>query len=695
MMEVVSSVLHELGAELSETGSAQQQKEEGHETAPSPLLQFKHGASKGTIKEFILNSDLRALGGVYALPRGVDHIDGPALLQITAVVNLSVPSYNQQSSSAGMMGVKATDGQRGVMLVEVDSIKQVVNYNTPPGTKIQVRNATISQNRLILIEKGAKVVNLGGTVNELKQTWETNKRIQNQRTNKAEGGKQNPSREARASLMDEEVDTSRGPPQFIPFSEDIVKDAIKWMEQKQKASKKAVKSSSGGAAGGNTMNEIGAFARGISKDAKRKMRDVVAPPNGIGNAETETPKEADSTESAAKPKFNAVEQPSFDYRRRRHETQEATDSSKNVTENKSTHWTGQARQGSGADVSQYFDRMPTDISAELSAEVRLFAAMSLQSIKYGGKFECTVVGLDIEESTEQQSEPVKFVLEDRSKSCIVAVPSTDLERELFTLGRYHSVQELRRAKDGEKEASKRLQKLQNRFGNQKVQVTLMFAEAKTIITHVEEIYSDRRREDAVADDILQSLTSARPPQPPDWDRGSRGGRGRGRGRGRGQGQRGRGRGNGSPSAASSVDTGKTYGSNKLGGDHDRGSTGNQRGRGNESFQKGSSTARNVDTYGQMNSSGDSSERGNHVTRGYGGRGRGRGDARGRGRGNAGTNGKNKPTAEISKASGGSSSRGGRGGTREAGTQAPRGRGGRGGTRGRSTGSRGGRGQVVG
>lgn len=49
------------------------------------------------------------------------------------------------------------------------------SVRTPPGTKIQVKNATISQNRLILIEKGSEVVNLGGTVEELQQTWETNK----------------------------------------------------------------------------------------------------------------------------------------------------------------------------------------------------------------------------------------------------------------------------------------------------------------------------------------------------------------------------------------------------------------------------------------------------------------------------------------------------------------------------------------
>lgn len=314
----------------------------------------------------------------------------------------------------------------------------------------------------------------------------------------------------------------------------IVRDAQKWMAERKKAAKSKSANQGVSASSGNTMNEVGAFARGISKETKRKMRELVV------NPEDKVVDKNVETTTSVKPEFNVsstgqfVRADSTKYDNRHH----AGSSLEETFSNQAKADAPVARGSPASDVSRFFDHPPSKKTEGLDANMRLLAAMSMQTVHGGGDFDCTVVGLELE-SPEAQSNAycLKFVLEDAAGENVVASPTNELEQKLCILGKYRNLNELAKSKNGPKEADKKIKELQRRFGIRRVRVTLMFMQNTTTLVNIES-FNPRPAVEDEDNDILEHLT-ARPPVPPNSRGGQRGPRGS-RGRGASRSSKGRG-----------------------------------------------------------------------------------------------------------------------------------------------------------
>mmetsp|Transcript_7044 Transcript_7044/g.11092 ORF Transcript_7044/g.11092 Transcript_7044/m.11092 type:complete len:182 (-) Transcript_7044:1584-2129(-) len=119
----------------------------------------------------ILNLDLRKFGEG-SIPEGLGKADrtvfkGPAVLQVSKVVNCAEPSYTQHHNGPNkLLLMLLTDGKREISAVEYGPI-QGLTLNTVPGTKVKISNADVL-NGLLLLEKRSCAV-LGG--NSLSYSW--------------------------------------------------------------------------------------------------------------------------------------------------------------------------------------------------------------------------------------------------------------------------------------------------------------------------------------------------------------------------------------------------------------------------------------------------------------------------------------------------------------------------------------------
>jgi len=122
-----------------------------------------------------LNQDLRQLGEKI-LPENINSgqvktIDGPIVLQLQKIKNVSAPTIHQDSQGAPrMLKLNLTDGSTHCVGVEFQSIP-FLKMSIIPGAKICLtgKSILVSHGVMFLDEKNVKL--LGGEVAKLKEKW--------------------------------------------------------------------------------------------------------------------------------------------------------------------------------------------------------------------------------------------------------------------------------------------------------------------------------------------------------------------------------------------------------------------------------------------------------------------------------------------------------------------------------------------
>ena len=124
-------------------------------------------------KHVVDTRDLKKVCGAGALPEDVvsgkaSKLVGPIVLQIGAVSNIRQPTTKQRNSPR-MLCLKLTDGRVKLRGLEHGDLKSDISIDTPPGTKLLIRNCRIRGGFLLL--NGHCVQVLGGNVMNLVSSW--------------------------------------------------------------------------------------------------------------------------------------------------------------------------------------------------------------------------------------------------------------------------------------------------------------------------------------------------------------------------------------------------------------------------------------------------------------------------------------------------------------------------------------------
>ncbi|XP_056411461.1 tudor domain-containing protein 3 [Hyla sarda] len=158
--------------------------------------------TKGAIILVALNTDLRTIGKKF-LPSDinggkVEKIDGPCVLQIQKIRNISAPKDNEESQAAPrMLRLQMTDGHTSCTAIEFNHLSKV-SLNTPPGTKMKLLGTVEVKNGCLLLDD-TNTVMLGGEVEPLIEKWELQRSL---------------SKHSRSN-----IGTEGGPPPFVPFGQ--------------------------------------------------------------------------------------------------------------------------------------------------------------------------------------------------------------------------------------------------------------------------------------------------------------------------------------------------------------------------------------------------------------------------------------------------------------------------------------------
>ncbi|KAK7474270.1 hypothetical protein BaRGS_00034513 [Batillaria attramentaria] len=153
-----------------------------------------------------LNTDLRDIGEKWLpgeLGSGrtkVDYVEGPAVLQLIKLRNLSAPKDNEESQAAPRLWkMTLSDGQSNCVAIALEPLKNL-SLLTPPGTKVLLQGTVdVESCYLLLTNKNARV--LGGRVAALVESWELKRKLAQQ---------------SRAGIHSE-----GGPPEFVAFGKKI------------------------------------------------------------------------------------------------------------------------------------------------------------------------------------------------------------------------------------------------------------------------------------------------------------------------------------------------------------------------------------------------------------------------------------------------------------------------------------------
>ncbi|CAB4026144.1 Hypothetical predicted protein, partial [Paramuricea clavata] len=134
--------------------------------------------------KWALNCDLKEIGFkvlTEEVKRGqVKMVEGPLVLQIQKIRNISAPKANEESGAAPrLLKLQLTDGHTTCFALE-HSLIQKLSLSTPPGTKIRLKGTVPLFCGFMLLEPRHVEV-LGGKVEKLILKWETHKSVSQQR----------------------------------------------------------------------------------------------------------------------------------------------------------------------------------------------------------------------------------------------------------------------------------------------------------------------------------------------------------------------------------------------------------------------------------------------------------------------------------------------------------------------------------
>ncbi|XP_051882059.1 tudor domain-containing protein 3 isoform X2 [Pristis pectinata] len=162
-------------------------------------------STKSDVKDIIriaLNSDLRAIGKKF-LPNEInggrmEQLEGPCVLQILKIRNISAPKDHEESQAAPrMLRVQLTDGHVNCIGVEFSQLSKI-SLNTPPGTKVRLFGTIKIRNGFLLLHD-TNVLVLGGDVDQLIEKWKLQRSL--------------------AKYNRSNIGAEGGPPPFVPFGQ--------------------------------------------------------------------------------------------------------------------------------------------------------------------------------------------------------------------------------------------------------------------------------------------------------------------------------------------------------------------------------------------------------------------------------------------------------------------------------------------
>ncbi|XP_071369154.1 tudor domain-containing protein 3 isoform X1 [Centroberyx affinis] len=163
-------------------------------------------ASHNDIIRVALDSDLRPIGRKF-LPSEinsgrVEKLEGPCVLQVQKVRNISAPKDHEESQAAPrMLRIQMTDGHTTCVGLEFKHLSKI-SLNTPPGTKVKLLGTVLVKNGLLLLDD-SKISVLGGEVDHMVEKWELQRSLAKHSRNN--------------------IGAEGGPPPFVPFGQKCVR----------------------------------------------------------------------------------------------------------------------------------------------------------------------------------------------------------------------------------------------------------------------------------------------------------------------------------------------------------------------------------------------------------------------------------------------------------------------------------------
>ncbi|XP_061565833.1 tudor domain-containing protein 3 isoform X2 [Cololabis saira] len=178
---------------------------EGWYLSDEGIAELKGTAEKITHSDIIriaLDSDLRPIGGKF-LPSDInsgrtEKLEGPCVLQVQKVRNVSTPKDHEESQGAPrMLRLQMTDGHTTCVGLEFKHLSKI-SLNTPPGTKVKLLGTLQVKNGLLLLDD-SKISVLGGEVDHMVEKWELQRSL--------------------AKHSRSNIGAEGGPPPFVPFGQ--------------------------------------------------------------------------------------------------------------------------------------------------------------------------------------------------------------------------------------------------------------------------------------------------------------------------------------------------------------------------------------------------------------------------------------------------------------------------------------------
>lgn len=168
-----------------------------------------------------LDYDLRDIGDA-ALPeeftKDPSKLEAPVIVQIQKIRNVAAPKANEESTSAPrMLKLILHDGKSTCIALEISLISSL-SINTPPGTKLLLKNEDLEACHGVLWLTPSVISVLGGKVSHMIEKWELNRSL----AKHTRGG----------------IGAEGGPPPWIPFGQRLETLSVdKQFKSLQEASK--------------------------------------------------------------------------------------------------------------------------------------------------------------------------------------------------------------------------------------------------------------------------------------------------------------------------------------------------------------------------------------------------------------------------------------------------------------------------
>lgn len=128
----------------------------------------------------IFQFDLRDVGEAAfpeEFPKDPSKLEKPIVVQIQKIRNVSAPKANEDSTSAPrMLKLTLHDGKSTCTGLETSPIP-TININTPPGTKLLLKNEDLEVCHAIIWLSPSVITVLGGKVSHMIEKWELNRSL--------------------------------------------------------------------------------------------------------------------------------------------------------------------------------------------------------------------------------------------------------------------------------------------------------------------------------------------------------------------------------------------------------------------------------------------------------------------------------------------------------------------------------------